>query len=35
MLEAFGKLHLNPKAISQMKVALEKVWDNLPQVQPT
>jgi len=29
----FWNLHLKPKTVSELKVALEKIWDNFPQVQ--
>jgi len=30
MLEEFGKLNPKPQNISQLKVALQTIWDNLP-----
>jgi len=29
----FWNLRPKPKTVSELKVAVEKIWDNLPQVQ--
>jgi len=33
--EAFWNLHPKPKTVSELKVALKKIWDNFLQVQLT
>jgi len=31
MLEAYHKLHPKPKSITELKEALQVIWDSLPQ----
>jgi len=31
MLEAYHKLHPQPKSITELKEALHVIWDSLPQ----
>jgi len=31
MLEAYQKLHPKPKSITELKEALQAIWENLPQ----
>ena len=31
MLEKYHKLQLKPKTIKELKIALELIWDDLPQ----
>ena len=31
--KVFSNFHPNPKTVSELKVALEKIWDNFPLVQ--
>jgi len=32
MLQAFHKLHSKPETITELKSALQHIWDELPQI---